>query len=333
LFHKYFLKIESFVLILQDIFYFLQKIIMKEKITEALKSLQDRICKGLEEMDGKAIFEEEIWTRNAGGGGRTRVIQDGNILAKGGVNFSAVEGPMPAELLKTSLGTDSSTNKEDLSFYATGVSIVLHPNSPMVPITHMNVRYFEMSNGEWWFGGGIDLTPHYVIPELAKDFHLRMKSVCDRFNQDFHKRFKNWCDDYFYIKHRNEMRGIGGIFFDHLNSSDSSALTKEQLLEFIIAVGDSFVPAYVYQVSKTKDLSFGEKELYWQELRRSRYVEFNLVWDRGTKFGLQTDGRTESILMSMPPTAAWAYNFQPETGSREAETQQYLVKGIDWISI
>jgi coproporphyrinogen III oxidase len=158
-----------------------------------------------------------------------------------------------------------------------------------------------------------------------------MKGVCDQFNADFHSRFKNWCDDYFFIKHRNEMRGIGGIFFDHLNSSDSSSLSKEQLLDFIIAVGDSFVPAYVYQVSKTKELPYGDRELHWQELRRSRYVEFNLVWDRGTKFGLQTDGRTESILMSMPPTAAWEYNYQPEIGSQEEQTQNYLVKGIDWI--
>jgi coproporphyrinogen III oxidase len=305
---------------------------MKEKITEELQALQDRICKGLEEMDAKALFKEELWDRPAGGGGRTRVIQHGNILAKGGVNFSAVEGPMPPELLQTSIGKDLSVENENLRFYATGVSIVLHPNSPMVPITHMNVRYFEMSNGKWWFGGGIDLTPHYVIPELAKDFHLRMKAVCDQFNANFHTRFKNWCDDYFYIKHRNEMRGIGGIFFDHLNSFDSSSLSKEQLLEFILAVGDSFVPAYSFQVSKTNDLSFGDRELHWQELRRSRYVEFNLVWDRGTKFGLQTDGRTESILMSMPPTAAWEYNYQPEIGSPEDQTQKYLVKGIDWIN-
>ena len=308
------------------------KLNMKEQISESLKLLQDRICNGLEQMDDKARFTEELWTRKEGGGGRTRVIQNGNILAKGGVNFSAVEGPMPAELIRTSLGIEPENAPENLSFYATGVSIVLHPHSPMVPITHMNVRYFEMSNGKWWFGGGIDLTPHYVIPELAKDFHLRMKAVCDKFNPDFHKRFKNWCDDYFFIKHRNEMRGIGGIFFDHLNSSDSSSMSKAQLLEFIIAVGDSFVPAYSYQVSNTKDLPFGESEKYWQELRRSRYVEFNLVWDRGTKFGLQTDGRTESILMSMPPTAAWEYDYQAAEGSKEAETQKFLVKGIDWIN-
>lgn len=305
---------------------------MKEQISESLKLLQYRICDGLEQMDGKARFTEELWARKEGGGGRTRVIQNGNILAKGGVNFSAVEGPMPAELIRTSLGIEPENAPENLSFYAAGVSIVLHPLSPMVPITHMNVRYFEMSNGKWWFGGGIDLTPHYVIPELAKDFHLRMKAVCDKFNPDFHKRFKSWCDDYFFIKHRNEMRGIGGIFFDHLNSSDSSYLSKAQLLEFIIAVGDSFVPAYLYQVSNTKDLPFGENEKYWQELRRSRYVEFNLVWDRGTKFGLQTDGRTESILMSMPPTAAWEYDYQTAEGSKEAETQKFLVKGIDWIN-
>jgi len=176
------------------------------------------------------------------------------------------------------------------------------------------------------------LTPHYVIPELARDFHLRMKAVCDNFNSDFYPRFKKSCDDYFFIKHRNEMRGIGGIFFDHLNNSDSSAMSKSQLLDFIIAVGDSFVPAYSYQVAQTKDIEYGKNEKYWQELRRSRYVEFNLVWDRGTKFGLQTDGRTESIMMSMPPTAAWEYNYQPPEGSRESETLKYLLKGIDWIN-
>jgi coproporphyrinogen III oxidase len=303
---------------------------MKDKITHALKSLQDRICAGLEIMDGGASFQEEAWERPGGGGGRSRVIQQGNVLVKGGVNFSAVEGPMPPELIKTSLGIAAEDTPLDLSFYATGVSIVLHPFNPMVPITHMNVRYFEMSNGKWWFGGGIDLTPHYVIPDLAKDFHKKMKAVCDRFSPDFYPKFKVYCDDYFFIKHRKETRGIGGIFFDQLNE-ESIGLSKDNLLEFIIAVGDSFVPAYDYQVSKTKNLPFADRELHWQALRRSRYVEFNLVWDRGTKFGLQTDGRTESILMSMPPSASWEYNYVPEEGSPEAETQKYLIKGIDWV--
>lgn len=304
---------------------------MKEKITESLKDLQNRICHGIESMDAIAQFTEELWERPEGGGGRTRVIQNGRVLAKGGVNFSAVEGPMPAELIRTSMGIDAQKPPEDLSFYATGVSIVLHPNSPMVPITHMNVRYFEMSNGIWWFGGGIDLTPHYVIPELAKDFHIRMKSVCDKFHPDFYPKFKTWCDDYFFIKHREEMRGIGGIFFDQLGADNPFGLSKEQLLDFIISVGDSFFPAYSYQVSQTQSLPFGEKELHWQALRRSRYVEFNLVWDRGTKFGLQTNGRTESILMSMPPSASWEYNFIPVENSQEAETLNYLKKGINWI--
>jgi len=304
---------------------------MKDKITAALKSLQNLICKGLEQMDGLAQFEEEIWTREAGGGGRTRVIQNGRVLAKGGVNFSAVEGPMPAELMKTSLGTEAEYAPSDLQFYATGVSIVLHTNNPMVPIIHMNIRYFEMSNGKWWFGGGIDLTPHYVIPALVKDFHLRMKAVCDSFHANFHTRFKAWCDEYFFIKHRHETRGVGGIFFDRLDEA-SEGMSKEQLLAFIIALGDAFVPAYNYQVAQTQDLPYGERELHWQALRRSRYVEFNLVWDRGTKFGLQTDGRTESILMSMPPSAIWEYNYQPEVGSPEAETQAWLRKGVDWVN-
>ena len=304
---------------------------MKEKITEALKNLQDRICQGLEEIDGLATFKEDLWTRPAGGGGRTRVIQNGQVLAKGGVNFSAVEGPMPEEVLRTLLEKDSAPSVTDLSFYATGVSIVLHPQSPMTPIIHMNVRYFETNNGMWWFGGGIDLTPHYLIKELASDFHLRLKKVCDQFHQEFYTKFKNWCDDYFYIKHRNESRGIGGIFFDRLD--EKTGLSKEQLLEFIIDVGDSFVPAYKHQVLNTVDLPFGERELHWQSVRRGRYVEFNLVWDRGTKFGLQTDGRTESILMSMPPMAKWEYDYQPEDGSWEAETQKSLIKGINWINI
>lgn len=290
-------------------------------------SLQDRICAGLEILDGKAAFREDNWERPGGGGGRTRVIQHGNIIAKGGVNFSAVHGDMPEKLLQT-LKVEAPKTEIPLAFFATGVSIVLHPESPMTPITHMNVRYFEINNGTWWFGGGIDLTPIYVNPALAKDFHHKMKAVCDQFHPSYYTRFKAWCDDYFYIKHRKETRGVGGIFFDRLGIEEP--LDKEELFNFIIAVGDTFVSAYQNQVESTRHLPYGEKELYWQSLRRARYVEYNLVWDRGTQFGLQTDGRTESILMSMPPMAAWEYDYQPEAGSPEAETLKWLQKGIDW---
>jgi coproporphyrinogen III oxidase len=304
--------------------------INKEMITEGLKALQDRICKGLEEMDGKAKFVQDLWERPGGGGGRTRLIQNGNVLVKGGVNFSAVHGQMPANLMRKVLEVETGSN-EAVDFYATGVSIVLHPESPMVPITHMNVRYFEVNEDIWWFGGGIDLTPHYVTPELAQEFHLKMKAVCDRFHPSYYERFKEWCDDYFYLPHRNEMRGIGGIFFDRLGNEEP--LSKEELFEFIIAVGDTFVPAYVQQVEATKDQAYGEQEKAWQALRRGRYVEFNLVLDRGTKFGLQTNGRTESILMSMPPTAGWEYCHEPQIGSAEAETLKWLKKGINWLEL
>ena len=212
----------------------------KEIITEALMGLQDRICKGLEALDGTATFREDKWERPGGGGGRTRVIQKGGVIEKGGVNFSSVHGEMPKQLLKT-LKMEVMETEETLDFFATGVSIVLHPESPMTPITHMNVRYFEISNGVWWFGGGIDLTPIYVDIDLAKDFHQKMKAVCDRFHPSYYERFKKWCDDYFYIKHRKETRGVGGIFFDRLGLEEP--LNKEKLFEFIIAVGDTFVDA------------------------------------------------------------------------------------------
>jgi coproporphyrinogen III oxidase len=300
----------------------------KEMITDGLMNLQDRICSGLETLDGIATFREDKWERPGGGGGRTRVLQKGAVIEKGGVNFSSVHGEMPALLLKT-LQMEAIESEEALNFFATGVSIVLHPESPMTPIIHMNVRYFEISNGVWWFGGGIDLTPIYVDIALAKDFHQKMKVVCDRFHPSYYARFKSCCDDYFYIKHRKETRGVGGIFFDRLGLEEP--LSKEQLFEFIIAVGNTFLSAYATQVETTRHLSYGEKELHWQSLRRARYVEYNLVWDRGTQFGLQTDGRTESILMSMPPVAAWEYDYQPAVGSAEAETLKWLQKGIDWI--
>jgi coproporphyrinogen III oxidase len=220
-------------------------------------------------------------------------------------------------------------SKELPQFYATGVSIVIHPHSPMVPIIHMNTRYFEMSNGTWWFGGGIDLTPHYVDAEDAKYFHTQMKAVCDNHHPSYYPEFKKWADDYFYLKHRQETRGIGGIFFDHLKAENG--FTKEQRFEFVKDVGRAFAPTYAYFMKKNHTLPFTDEHKAWQYLRRGRYVEFNLVWDRGTKFGLETDGRTESILMSLPPQARWEYNHQPAPGSAEQQTLDALKKDIDWL--
>ena len=301
----------------------------KETIADWFKELQDAICFALETADGTAVFEEDQWLRNdpvagsgKGGGGRTRIIRNGKILEKGGVNFSAVQGATPANILK-------ALQLEEADFFATGVSIVMHPQSPRVPIIHMNVRYFEMSNGTWWFGGGIDLTPHYVVEEDARWFHEQLQAACQPHDPGYYERFKQWADDYFYIRHRQETRGIGGIFFDRLKGEEPE--DKEKLFRFVQDVGRSFAPIYTHLIHKNKDLPYGEKEKAWQRLRRGRYVEFNLVWDKGTKFGLDTDGRTESILMSLPPLASWEYNYQAEAGSPEAHTQDLLKKEINWL--
>ncbi len=298
----------------------------REEIATWFQGLQDHICKALEEADGKAIFQEDSWERQGGGGGRSRIIQHGNILEKGGVNFSAVHGAMSDKLLSMM----NLPVNENIAFFATGVSIVLHPFSPMIPIIHMNVRYFEMSHGNWWFGGGIDLTPHYIDKADARWFHEQLKAICDKHHANFYPEYKKWADDYFFLKHRNETRGVGGIFFDYLNEA-KIGFSKEQLFDFVKEVGLAFAPIYTYFMRKNKDLPYSETELHWQRVRRGRYVEFNLVWDRGTKFGLETDGRTESILMSLPPQANWVYNYQPEPNSKEAETQALLKKGIDWL--
>ncbi|MEL7148053.1 MAG: oxygen-dependent coproporphyrinogen oxidase, partial [Bacteroidota bacterium] len=283
----------------------------KEDITSWFQSLQDNICQGLESLDGKGSFKEDKWDRPEGGGGRSRVITHGHLIEKGGVNFSAVHGKTPEKIL-------AALGLSEADFYATGVSIVLHPNSPMVPIIHMNVRYFEMLNGIWWFGGGIDVTPHYIVEEDARYFHTQLKSVCDRFDQSYYPEFKKWADDYFFIKHRNETRGIGGIFFDRLN--DKQGHSKEDRWNFVQQVGELFVPAYSELANRNRKKPYSAANQQWQSLRRGRYVEFNLVWDKGTKFGLDTNGRTESILMSMPPVANWEYAHLPEEGSEEAKT-------------
>jgi coproporphyrinogen III oxidase len=303
----------------------------KEEITEWFKSLQDNICSALEFEDANGSsnvtvkFQEDNWTREEGGGGRTRIFQNGNVIEKGGVNFSAVHGDVPDFLKKEN---PNSTTVKD-TFYATGVSIVIHPKNPMVPIIHMNVRYFEMSNGVWWFGGGIDLTPHYVVEDDARFFHNAMKTACDKHHPNYYTDFKKWADDYFFITHRNETRGIGGIFFDRL--TQSATTSKEQLFAFVQEVGNAFAPTYTALMAKNKNLPYTEVNKQWQLLRRGRYVEFNLVYDKGTKFGLETNGRIESILMSLPLNASWVYNFVPEKNSPEEKTPSLLKKGIEWV--
>lgn len=295
----------------------------KNSIKSYFETLQDNICQALEQADGKGVFREDVWQREGGGGGRTRIIENGSVIEKGGVNFSAVYGETHESLLK------QLKIEEKTDFFACGVSIVLHPRNPLMPIIHKNIRYFEMTNGLYWFGGGIDLTPHYVDENDAKWFHQQLKNVCDKAHPDFHTKHKNWADDYFFIKHRNETRGIGGIFFDNLNEK-SSDLNKQAIFDYVKSVGESFVPIYTYFIEKNANLPYNETEKQWQYLRRGRYTEFNLVWDRGTKFGLETNGRTESILMSLPPQANWVYDFQVEPNSKEAQTLAYLRKGIDW---
>jgi coproporphyrinogen III oxidase len=254
-------------------------------------------------------------------------MSEGVIIEKGGVNFSEVFGKTPEAVLKSmELPLNDAPD-----FFATGVSIVVHPHNPMVPIIHMNVRYFEMSNGTWWFGGGIDLTPHYIDTADAKYFHQQLKSVCDEHHPSYYSKFKPWADDYFFLKHRNETRGVGGIFFDYLKADDE--FTKESRFDFIKGVGSAFAPLYTHFMKKNHSLPYNDNQKRWQHLRRGRYVEFNLVWDRGTKFGLDTDGRTESILMSLPPLAEWEYRHVPKSGSPEAKTQDLLKKGIDWIAL
>jgi coproporphyrinogen III oxidase len=296
----------------------------RKEIENYFCSLQDNICSGLEKADGKAKFQEDLWERPEGGGGRTRVIANGAVFEKGGVNFSAVFGPCP-DFLKQEMGIQTS---EKIKFFASGVSIVIHPQNPFVPIIHMNVRYFE-AGSICWFGGGIDLTPHYVSEEDAKFFHSTLKESCDAHNKSYYPEFKKWADDYFFIKHRNETRGIGGIFFDRLSTTNE--ITIEQREAFVKSVGETFLKAYIPLVNKNKDKNYTEENRKWQMLRRGRYVEFNLVYDRGTKFGLMTNGRTESILMSLPPEAQWDYNSIPKHESPEAKTINLLKKDVNWI--
>ena len=291
-------------------------------------ALQDRICEELESVDGQAKFIEDNWRRegSGGGGGRTRVLTDGGVFEQGGVNFSQVTGDsLPASA--TALRPELAGRR----FEALGVSLVIHPHNPYIPTSHANVRFFlAEKEGEapiWWFGGGYDLTPYYGNEEDVISWHQMAKSACDPFGDDVYSRYKQWCDDYFMLKHRNEPRGVGGLFFDDLNDGGF-----ERCFNFMKSVGDSYTEAYVPIVQRRKDTVFGERERDFQLYRRGRYVEFNLVYDRGTLFGLQSDGRTESILMSLPPLVKWRYNWQPEAGSPEAELYNVYLKPRDWLA-
>lgn len=294
----------------------------RQKITDYFQNLQKNICKSLEEVDGKSSFFSEKWEREEGGGGITNVFQDGNIWEKGCVNFSAVSGKMPEVLAKRDAFGEGN-------FFATGVSIVLHTHNPFVPIIHMNVRYFEMNQEKAWFGGGIDLTPHYIQEDDAKFFHQQLKNACDKFSPDYYNEFKKWADNYFYIKHRNETRGIGGIFFDRLNQNEH--FSWQDRFDFVQTIGNSFIPTYLPIVQKNKNKDYTQKHKDWQLYRRGRYVEFNLVYDAGTKFGLETSGRIESILLSLPKQAQWIYDLKPEKNTPEFHTLSLLKKEIDWV--
>jgi len=294
----------------------------KEQIADQFKALQDTITQTIENTDGKAMFEEDIWDRDGGGGGRSRVLANGNIIEKGGVNFSAVHGSLPSKI-KTKLNVNCD------EFFATGVSLIMHPENPHVPIVHMNVRYFELKDGTYWFGGGIDLTPVYIDKKEAADFHQALKLVCDKFHAEFYQKFKIWADDYFFLSHRDETRGIGGIFFDHLNESEG--LSKDELFKFVIEIGQAFAPLYAAIMKKKADKSYNKQEKEWQLHRRGRYVEFNLLQDKGTRFGIDTNGRAESILVSMPPEVKWTYQYEIKADSTEAETLNLLKKDINWL--
>ncbi|MBF9220370.1 oxygen-dependent coproporphyrinogen oxidase [Hymenobacter sp. BT662] len=298
---------------------------IRPEIEAWLADFQLRLCQQLETADaGPARFLTDAWQREGGGGGRSKVLEHGRVLEKGGVGFSAVWGQMSEAAAR-------QLHMPDPHFYATGVSVVLHPRSPRVPIIHMNVRYFEAGNGEAWFGGGIDLTPIYVDEAQARRFHERLRDVCNRHNPAYYPKFTRWADDYFYLPHRQETRGVGGIFYDRLTVGPDG--TAEELFAFMRDVAELFGPFYSELMAENQALPYGEREEAWQTQRRARYAEFNLAFDRGTRFGLETGGRTESILMSLPPRTGWAYNpAPPAPGTPEAATLAWLRKGVDWLA-
>ncbi len=320
----------------------------RERVKNFMLDLQDRICQGLEALDGEGRFQEDSWTREEGGGGRSRVMREGRVFEQGGVNFSEVWGDhLPPSIL------NQYPEAAGEGFFATGTSMVLHPRNPYVPTVHLNYRYFE-AGPVWWFGGGVDLTPYYPFAEDAKHFHTTLKAACDKHHPEFYPTFKRWCDEYFFLKHRGETRGIGGIFFDYQDGRGDlynkgpnpqglagqyaaqvgtvEGLNWETIFAFVQDCGNAFLPAYVPIVERRQAMEYGDRQRQFQLYRRGRYVEFNLVYDRGTIFGLQTNGRTESILMSLPPLVRWEYMYSPEPGSPEMALYDTFLKPQDWIN-
>jgi coproporphyrinogen III oxidase len=319
----------------------------KTRVSQFMKQLQDNISQSLEKLDGVGKFQEDSWERPEGGGGRSRVLREGEIFEQAGVGFSEVWGThLPPSILA------QRPEAEGHRWYATGTSMVLHPRNPYVPTVHLNYRYFE-AGPVWWFGGGADLTPFYPFAEDAAHFHKTLKQACDKHHSEYYQVFKRWCDEYFYLKHRGESRGIGGIFFDYQDGqghlyrgphTDSAAVNYsnklgaietrnwEQLFAFSQECGNAFLPSYVPIVERRHKTEYGERQRDFQLYRRGRYVEFNLVYDRGTIFGLQTNGRTESILMSLPPLVRWEYDYKPEANTPEAELYETFLKPQDWVN-
>lgn len=317
----------------------------RTRVSQLMKSIQDEICQGLQAVDGVSQFKEDSWEREEGGGGRSRVLTQGGVFEQAGVNFSEVWGhELPPSILK------QRPEAAGHQFYATGTSMVLHPHNPYAPTVHLNYRYFE-AGPVWWFGGGADLTPYYPFAEDAAHFHRTYQQACDKHHPEYYSVFKRWCDEYFYLKHRNETRGIGGIFFDYQDGLDpfyrgphpdkAAAIYSNQLppqrtrswedvFAFVSDCGRAFLPAYVPIIEKRHKTEYGDRERQFQLYRRGRYVEFNLVYDRGTIFGLQTNGRTESILMSLPPLVRWEYGYKPEPNTPEAELYEVFLKPNDW---
>lgn len=293
------------------------------QIARIYSRLQKKICRSLEQVDSLAVFEEEKWERDIGYG-FTSVIRSGAAIEKGGVNFSFVQGNFTPQM-ENILGEKAN------SYSVTGISSIMHPISPLLPIIHMNVRYFSLDNGTQWFGGGIDLTPHYIDVAEARNFHRQLKSICDKYSINFYPHFKQWADNYFFIPHRNETRGVGGIFFDRLKPD--SKVSFEQLLAFTKELAHAYPDIYGAMVKEKKSKQYDAAQKTWQELRRGRYAEFNLIYDRGTKFGFETNGNAESILISLPSTAAWEYKHDVRQGSAEYKTLQLLKKNIDWINL
>ena len=318
----------------------------RQRVGSFLKGLQDSICRRLEQLDGGKPFHEDSWEREEGGGGRSRVMKEGNLFEQGGVNFSEVWGKdLPPSILV------QRPEAAGHGFYATGTSMVLHPRNPYIPTVHLNYRFFE-AGPVWWFGGGIDLTPYYPFLEDVKHFHQTLKTACDKHHGDYYPTFKRWCDEYFYLKHRQETRGVGGVFFDYQDSRcgklyqgpDPTGIAAEysesvgdqtrsweEIFAFVQDCGNAFLPAYLPIAEQRRNKAWGERERDFQLYRRGRYVEFNLVYDRGTIFGLQTKGRIESVLMSLPPLVRWEYSYAPESGTTEAQLYDTFLKPQDWL--